>query len=109
MPENKKKNEKKEESPVSHPPQPTQDAVSGGQRDKQAAGTQPEESFWDAVHEPFMARELNRPQVKAVIRKGLEQVWGSYKSLMTVFGLPESDYQKFMDFLRHHDLKPTLE
>jgi DNA-binding NtrC family response regulator len=67
------------------------------------------ENFWDVVHEPFMARELNRLQIKAVIRKGLEEVWGSYKSLMTVFGLPESDYQKFMDFLRHHDLKPTQE
>jgi transcriptional regulator with GAF, ATPase, and Fis domain len=71
--------------------------------------TEGRESFWDVVYTPFMDRELNRLQVQDVIKKGLEKAWGSYKTLLSLFGLPESDYQKFMDFLRHHSLKPTLE
>src|SRR5262249_45309840 len=63
-------------------------------------------SFWDGVYEPFMKRELNRTQVKAMIRKGLATANGSYQTLMTSIGLPRDDYQRFMDFLRHHDLKP---
>ncbi len=64
------------------------------------------ESFWDAVHEPFMRRDLNRSQVKAFIKKGLVDSQASYQKLVEVMGLPPTDYQRFMDFLRHHDLKP---
>lgn len=64
------------------------------------------DSFWDAVHEPFMARDLNRGQVKAFVRTGLEKSEGSFQRLLDIIGLPQSDYQRFMDFLRHHDLKP---
>jgi hypothetical protein len=31
---------------------------------------------------------------------------GNYRRLLDVFHLPSTDYQKFMDFLRHHELKP---
>ena len=63
-------------------------------------------SFWAAVHEPFMKRELNRSQVKAFIKKGLVNSEGSYQALLQILGVPQADYQKFMDFLRHHRLKP---
>jgi DNA-binding NtrC family response regulator len=63
-------------------------------------------SFWDGVYEPFMKRDLNRVQVKAVIRKGLATSNGSYQGLLDNLRLPREDYQRFMDFLRHHDLKP---
>ena len=66
------------------------------------------ESFWDVVSEQYMVRELNRPQVKAIIAKGLKESRGNYKRLLPLFGLPESDYQKFMDFLRYHELKPDV-
>jgi DNA-binding NtrC family response regulator len=62
--------------------------------------------FWDTVHRPFLERDLNRTQVKALIRRGLIAAGGSYRKLMQDFGLPMADYQKFMDFLRHHQLKP---
>jgi DNA-binding NtrC family response regulator len=68
-----------------------------------ASGT---ETFWKAVHEPFMDRDLNRAQVKAFIRLGLEKSHGSYQRLLDQIGLPQADYQRFMDFLRHHGLKP---
>ena len=63
-------------------------------------------NFWRLVHDAFLDRELNRAQVQHIIRAGLGKVGGSYKRLLAAFGLPPTDYQRFMDFLRHHRLKP---
>ncbi|HEX5872823.1 MAG TPA: sigma 54-interacting transcriptional regulator [Longimicrobium sp.] len=63
-------------------------------------------TFWDLVHEPFMDRELNRAEVRAVIEEGLRRSNWSYKRALAVFGVVQEDYLKFMDFLRHHRLKP---
>jgi DNA-binding NtrC family response regulator len=64
------------------------------------------EDFWASVYEAFMNRDLNRSQVKAVIRSGLTAAGGNYRKVLELFRLPATDYQRFMDFLRHHDLKP---
>jgi len=64
------------------------------------------ESFWEIVYESFMDRNLNRSQVRELIRKGLEEADRNYRNVVQLFGMPVSDYQRFMDFLRHHDLKP---
>jgi DNA-binding NtrC family response regulator len=64
------------------------------------------ESFWDAVYSPFMERDLNRNQVRTVIRQALLECGGSYRRLLDIFGMPSEDYQRLMDFLRHHQLKP---
>jgi hypothetical protein len=64
------------------------------------------ESLWDVVHRPFMDRELNRRQVKAIVKRGLLAAHGSYRGMMDVFHMPAGDYQKLMDFLRHYRLKP---
>ncbi|MEX2271276.1 MAG: sigma 54-interacting transcriptional regulator [Vicinamibacterales bacterium] len=63
-------------------------------------------SFWAAVYEPFMNRDLSRSQVKAFIRRGLGSADNNYRRLLDLLGLPAADYQRFMDFLRHHELKP---
>ena len=63
-------------------------------------------SFWNVVYEPFMERELNRGQVQAVIEEGLRRSNWSYKRALRVFGVASGDYLRFMDFLRHHQLKP---
>lgn len=65
-----------------------------------------EVTFWEAVHARFLARDLNRTQVREVVRRGLQHSGNSYRALLETFHLPRSDYQKLMDFLRHHDLKP---
>jgi DNA-binding NtrC family response regulator len=78
--------------PSSPPPMPTY--------------TLPRGSFWDSVHRAFMNRDLNRTQVRAFIARGLEATHGSYRRLIEQLGLPTDDYQRVMDFLRHHDLKP---
>jgi Nif-specific regulatory protein len=64
------------------------------------------EPFWTGAHQAFMRRDLNRSQMRALIRRGLNTAGGNYRRLLELFHLPASDYQRFMDFLRHHDLKP---
>jgi transcriptional regulator with PAS, ATPase and Fis domain len=61
------------------------------------------ESFWSVVYEPFMARDLTRDDVRAVIRRGLEESRGSYKVLMRSFNLDERDYKRVLNFLRKHE------
>jgi transcriptional regulator with GAF, ATPase, and Fis domain len=63
-------------------------------------------TFWDLVYEPVMDRELNRGEVRAVVEEGLRRSNWSYKRALQVFGVGQDDYLKFMDFLRHHRLKP---
>ncbi len=62
--------------------------------------------FWQVVHGPYLARELSRTQVRALIARGLTVTRGSFKKLVGLFGLPAHDYMRFMAFLRHHSLKP---
>jgi hypothetical protein len=63
------------------------------------------ENWWKVVGEAFLNRDLNRAQMKAIIKKGMMTSGGSYRQLLEVFHLPAADYQRFMDFLRHHALK----
>lgn len=65
-----------------------------------------EATFWDAVYRPFLDRELNRSEVQDVLAHGLAWSQGSYKRLLEAFGVAACDYLRFMDFLRHHRLKP---
>ena len=65
------------------------------------------EPFWDVVYQPFMDRDLNRTQVRAVVKQGLLECEGSYRRLLDLFRISQDDYQKLMDFLRHHQLKPV--
>jgi transcriptional regulator with PAS, ATPase and Fis domain len=61
------------------------------------------ESFWTAVYEPFIRRDMTREAVRAIVRRGLEQTRGSYPLVSTLFNLGEEDYRKFMRFLHKHD------
>ena len=63
-------------------------------------------TFWRVVRDPFMNRDLSRREIKGLLRKGLTESSGSYRGLLPLFNLEGREYQKFMDFLRHHDLKP---
>ena len=66
-----------------------------------------EGTFWELVHQPYLERELNRQQVREIVAQGLAQTGWSYKKLLHLFGVATDDYLRFMDFLRHHRLKPT--
>ncbi len=60
------------------------------------------ESFWSVVYEPFMARDLTRRDLRAIISQGLEQTRGSYKQLVQVFNMQAEDYKRLLSFLRKH-------
>jgi|CXWL01.1.fsa_nt_gi transcriptional regulator with GAF, ATPase, and Fis domain len=62
--------------------------------------------FWKLVHEPFMDRDLNRSEVRRLVARGLRETKGNYQRLLELWRVPAGHYQKFMDFLRHHRLKP---
>lgn len=61
------------------------------------------ESFWSVVYPPFVARDLTRDDLRAVIRGGLELTHGSYRDLVHRFNMPAEDYKRFLGFLRKHD------
>lgn len=61
------------------------------------------ESFWSAVYEPFMSRDLTRADVRLLIGRGLEQTHGSYRLLIGLFNMESEDYKRFLSFLRKYD------
>ena len=65
-------------------------------------------NFWDSIATPFYERLITRTQVERVIRRGLEQTRGSYRKLLPLFQMPESDYKRFMDFLRRNHCNPDF-
>ena len=60
------------------------------------------ESFWNAAYEPFMSRDLTREEVRYIVSAGLERTRGSYKQLAMLFNMPQTDYKRFLNFLRKH-------
>jgi hypothetical protein len=61
------------------------------------------EDFWTAIHEPFMARDLTREELRSIVSTGLTHTKGSYRLLVDMFNMPQSDYRRFLNFLRKYD------
>src|SRR5215471_556171 len=61
------------------------------------------EPFWSVVYEPFMARDLTRDVVRAVISRGLKETRGSYKALAPLFNLQPAEYKRMLTCLQQHD------
>ena len=59
-------------------------------------------SFWDHVYPMFLARDITRRDLRELVRRGLRESKGRYKSLLTLFGMSTSDYRRFMNFLAAH-------
>lgn len=57
-------------------------------------------SFWDAVHRPYLQRDINRAELFEVLHAGLDLAGGSWKRLVPIFGIGEAHYKKFLDFVR---------
>ena len=58
--------------------------------------------FWSVVHEPFMARDITREDLRQLVLRGLERTQGNYKSLVRLFNMPPQDYKRFLNFLRKY-------
>jgi DNA-binding NtrC family response regulator len=67
------------------------------------------EPFWTAVYEPFMARDITREDLRAIVRQGLELTRGSYKSMAQFFNLPQSDYKRLLNFLRKYQCQLPIQ
>jgi transcriptional regulator with GAF, ATPase, and Fis domain len=61
------------------------------------------ESFWTVVYPLYMQREITKGHVRDVVRKGLEQARGNYKIVARMFNMEDTEYKRFLNFLRKHD------
>jgi two-component system response regulator HydG len=59
-------------------------------------------SFWSVVYAPFVARDLTRADLRAIVRKGLERTGGDYQAVTELFNMPPGDCKRFLNFLRKH-------
>jgi transcriptional regulator with PAS, ATPase and Fis domain len=60
-------------------------------------------SFWEYVYPMFLARDITRHDLRELVRHGLQESRGRYKSMLTLFGMPSTDYRRFMNFLAAHE------
>jgi transcriptional regulator with PAS, ATPase and Fis domain len=60
------------------------------------------DDFWESVARPYTSRLITKRQVESVIRRALTQTGGNYRKVVRLFNMPDSDYKRFMDFLRRH-------
>ena len=60
------------------------------------------DNFWDSVARPFAERLITRTHMERLVRQGLQRTRGSYRKMLPLFRIPDTDYKRFMDFLRRH-------
>jgi len=60
-------------------------------------------SFWKHIHPLFLARDITRHDIRELVRRGLTASRGNYRTLLQLFGIPDSDYKRFMNFLTAHE------
>lgn len=60
-------------------------------------------TFWDHVHVLFLDRDLTRHDLRELVRRGLAATHGNYRAVVRLFGMPDSDYKRFLNFLSTHD------
>ncbi len=61
-------------------------------------------SFWEHVHSLFLDRDLTRHDIRELVRRGLAATRGNYRAVVALFGMPPTDYKRFLNFLTTHDL-----
>jgi transcriptional regulator with PAS, ATPase and Fis domain len=62
-------------------------------------------SFWSHIHPLFLSRDITRHDIRELVRRGLHTTRGSYRGLLTLFGIDAHDYQRFHNFLTAHDCR----
>jgi hypothetical protein len=55
------------------------------------------------VYPMFLARDITRHDLRQLVRRGLRESRGRYKSMLTLFGMSSRDYRRFMNFLAAHE------
>ena len=64
-----------------------------------------EYTFWEHIHPLFLGRDMTRQDMRDLVRRGLNEAQGNYRSLLTLFGMPVSDYKRFLNFLGTHSCR----
>ena len=65
-------------------------------------------SFWEHVHPRFLDHDITRDDLRELVRRGLRESRGRYEALLPLFGMPPSDYGRFMNFLAAHECRIGL-
>src|SRR4029079_3022830 len=60
-------------------------------------------SVGETIHPVFLERDVTRHDMRELVRRGLGTTRGNYRSLLRLFGMPASDYKRFLNFLAAHD------
>ena len=60
-------------------------------------------TFWTAVHDPFVARDLTRDTLRRVVCLGLSQCGGDYSVLAALFNLGRDEHKRLVTFLKKHE------
>ncbi len=76
--------------------------ITGGSRSPDEPG-EDFPNFWLSVAQPYTERLITKSHVRQIVRRALEQADGNYRRVVQLFRLPDSDYKRFMDFLRRHE------
>jgi transcriptional regulator with PAS, ATPase and Fis domain len=62
-------------------------------------------SFWEHIYPLFLSRDITRHDMRELVRRGLATTRGNYRSLLKLFGMSNSDYKRFLNFLAAHDCR----
>ena len=60
-------------------------------------------AFWEQIYPLFMNRDLTRADLRQLVGKGLTASGGNYRGLLRLFGIPDEEYKRFLNFLASHD------
>ena len=60
-------------------------------------------TFWDQVYDAFVTHDLTRHNLRDFIALALERTGGSYRDMLPLLQLPDSDYKRLLKFLSRHD------
>ena len=85
---------------VAEPREALADALA---RELFATLTEGRATFWQAVYEPFMSRDLTRDTVRRLVGLGLEHAAGHETGIVQLFQIGRSEQKRFFTFLRKHD------
>jgi transcriptional regulator with PAS, ATPase and Fis domain len=63
-------------------------------------------NFWQAIKEPFMARDLTRENIAMILKTLLLKAkTNKIKDIISNLNIQESEYRKLLDFLSNHKIK----
>lgn len=64
-----------------------------------------ENAFWELIQKPYRNHEMTHAQLVELVREALTESKGSYKQAAAAMGVAESDYNRFLDFLKNSRAK----